>query len=277
MGDAVGYHPFLLKGKHTLTINLTDKVALVTGSARRVGKKIAIALAQKGVHILIHYNRADDDTLRDTLQDIKSHGVQAFAIQADISQPEGITEIMDALKEHFGRVDILVNSASAFPSGHLLDVTLDSWELTMNVNLRAPFLLTQQCARLMQENDPSGGSIVNIVDQGATMPWPRRPIHGVSKAGLWMLTQVSAVILAPAIRVNAILPGPVMKSSDGMSDEVWAHLGDNLPMRRTGKGEDVAEAVIFLAEQDYITGGLIHVNGGEHLTYPNHSLPNPNN
>lgn len=251
-----------------MQLDLNGQVALVTGAAHRVGKKIAIALAQEGVNILVHYHSTDEDTVRETLHDLKSYGVDAFPVQADISQPQGIASVMDTLKEEFGRVNILVNSASVFPSAHLLDVSLESWELTMNVNLRAPFLFTQRTARMMQENDPSGGVIINICDQGADAPWPQRPHHGISKAGLWMLTQVSALSLAPDIRVNAIVPGPIMKTNDGMSDEQWAKFGERLPLKTTGNPEDVARAVVWLAQQSFITGAKIHVNGGEHLTYP---------
>lgn len=253
-----------------MRIDLTDKVAIVTGSAHRVGRVIALELARQGVNILLHYHSAEPEQVRSTMHDIKSFGVDAFSVQADISQPEEINKITEAVMEHFGRLDILVNSASVFPSGHLLDVTVDDWNRTLNVNLRAPFLLTQQAAKLMRENDPPEGVIINIVDQGATAPWPSRPHHGISKAGLWMLTQVSAVSLGPDIRVNAIVPGPVMKTNDGMSDEAWAHFGDNLPLKRTGTPEDVGRAVAYLASESFLTGTLIHVNGGEHLQYPKH-------
>jgi len=252
-----------------MPIELAEQVALVSGAAHRVGKAIALSLAQVGVHILVHYNQADDDTVRDTLRDIKSLGVDAFAVQADISEPEGVTQVIAALQEHFGRINILVNSASVFPAGNLLDVTLDSWNLVMNVNLRAPFLFTQQAARLMQENIPAGGVIINICDQGADAPWPTRPHHGISKAALWMLTQVSAVALGPDIRVNAIVPGPVLKPP-GKSDEDWARIGEPLPLKTTGSGEDVGRAVIYLAQEPFITGAKLQVNGGEHLHYPRH-------
>lgn len=249
-----------------MVIDLSNQVALVTGSAHRVGRAIAEALARAGAHLLIHYHSATEDQVRDALQTVKSFGVEAHVIQADISQPEGVTQVMDAVREHFGRLHILVNSASVFPAAHLLDVTLESWDVTMNVNLRAPFLFTQQAARLMQANDPAQGVIINICDRGVDGPWPKRPHHGVSKAALWALTQVSAVSLAPAIRVNAIIPGPVMKTNDGMSDETWRQMGEALPLKRTGSGDDIGRAVVYLAAEGFITGTLLHIDGGEHLT-----------
>lgn len=249
-----------------MRLDLTDHVALVTGSAHRVGRAIALELARTGVHVQLHYHNSSPDQVRDTLHEIKAYGVNAFACQADISTPEGVVSLVDALKENFGRVNLLVNSASVFPSGHLLEITLESWEQTMNVNLRAPFLLTQAIAKIMLENDPQGGAIVNIVDQGVDGPWLKRPHHGISKAGLWALTQVSALSLAPHIRVNAVLPGPVMKTNDGMTEDTWRQMGQALPLKMTGEGADVGRAVVYLASESFLTGVLLHVNAGEHLT-----------
>ena len=248
---------------------ITDQVALVTGSAHRVGKAIAIALAKEGLHIMVHYNSSDPQAVRETLHDIKSEGVDAFECQSDISKPEGVEQLMESLKERFGKLHILVNSASVFPTKNFMDISVEEWDLAMNVNLRAPFLLSQAAATLMQQNDPVGGSIINICDQGAFAPWPKRPHHGISKYALWMLTQVSAVSLAPYIRVNAVVPGPVLKST--MSDEAWQKLGEDLPLRTTGTAEDVARAVVYLVRESFITGAKIEVNGGEHLLYPKHA------
>ncbi|MEL6405825.1 MAG: SDR family oxidoreductase [Chloroflexota bacterium] len=251
-----------------MKISLTDKVALVTGSARRVGRQIALELAGQGVNIVVHYNSSNDDAVRDTVRDIKSKGVDAIAIQANIADPEAIPPMMERIKEHFGRLDILVNSASVFPSRQFMDISVEEWDLAMNVNLRAPFLLTQHAARLMNDNEDRKGAIVNICDQGAFAPWPKRPHHGISKYGLWMLTQVSAVALAPHIRVNAIVPGPVLKA--GSTDEGWRKIGEGLPMRTTGNADDVGRAAVFLLSEDWLTGTKIEVNGGEHLLYPKH-------
>lgn len=251
-----------------MKVDLTGKVALVTGSAHRVGKAIALALADEGVHIVVHYNSTDPDIVRDTVQEIKSKGVRAFPIQANLSNPAEIPALMIEIKEHFGKLDILVNSASVFPTRNFMDISVEEWDLAMNVNLRAPFLLTQQVARMMQENDSLGGAIVNICDQGAFAPWPKRPHHGISKYGLWMLTQVSAVSLAPHIRVNAVVPGPVLKAK--MNDEEWNQLGQELPLRKTGQADDVGRAVVYLLSEDFLTGTKIEVNGGEHLLYPRH-------
>jgi len=245
-------------------IDLTEKIALVTGSAHRVGKSIAQELADRGANIVVHYHSSDDDTVRDTLQDIKSLGVDAIAVQADVSTQQGVGKLFSSVVQHFGRLDILVNSASIFPKGELLDIGLDDWNQTLAVNLTGPFLCTQAAAELMQKNTPPGGSIVNILDRGALSPWPERAHHGISKAALGMLTQTSAISLAPSIRVNAVLPGPVMKPED-LSDEQWRKTGEKTALQRTGAGEDVARAVAYLVSESYVTGTTIHVNGGRHL------------
>jgi NAD(P)-dependent dehydrogenase (short-subunit alcohol dehydrogenase family) len=247
--------------------DLTDQVALVTGSAHRVGRFIAIELARCGANIMVHYNNSSPEAVRDTMQEIKSMGVDAFSVQADIGTAEGVTAIFSAVREQFGRLNVLVNSASNFQKRHILEVTLEDWQETMNVNLTGPFLCTQAAAAMMRENHPSGGVIVNICDKGSIKPWPEYAHHGISKAGLLALTQVCAVSLGPDIRVNAVIPGPVMKPARrDMSDEQWQAVGKTTALQRTGAPEDVARAVAYLAMEDFITGTVIHINGGEHLT-----------
>lgn len=248
-----------------MRVDLTEQVALVTGGAHRVGKAIALELARRGADILVHYGTSAE-AATETVREIKSLGVNAFSVQADLSTQAGIETVFSALHEHFGRLHILVNSAANFQQRELLEVSLPEWEETLAINLTAPFLCTQAAAALMRENDPSGGVIINILDKGALEPWPKYAHHSVSKAALWMLTQVSAVSLGPDIRVNAVVPGPVMKpAGNTMSDAEWAKLGNRTPLKRTGTPEDVARAVAYLASEDFITGAAIPVNGGEHL------------
>ncbi len=248
-----------------MRIRLTDQVALVTGAAHRVGRAIALELARQGAHILVHYGQSAQ-AAQETVREIKSLGVDAQAVQADLAEPESIAALFTALEEFFGRLDILVNSASNFQKREFSAVTLADWQETMAINLTAPFLCTQAAVPIMRRNDPPGGTIINILDKGALQAWPAYPHHSVAKAGLWMLTQVSAASLGPDIRVNAVLPGPVMKpAGSGMSDADWQALGKRVPLQRVGAAEDVARAVAYLASEDFVTGTLIHVNGGEHL------------
>jgi NAD(P)-dependent dehydrogenase (short-subunit alcohol dehydrogenase family) len=248
-----------------MQVDLTERVALVTGSAHRVGKAIALELAKNGVNILVHYHSSEESTVRETTQEIKSYGVDAYAVQADVSTNEGVKTVFDAVKENYGKLDILVNSASIFSANTFMNVTLDDWNKSLSVNLTAPFLCMQAAARLMQDNSLEGGSIVNILDYGAVNPWPDRVDHNISKSGLYMLTKVGAMSLGEYnIRVNGVLPGPVMKDA-GTSDEQWQQIGQRSPLGRTGNAGDVARTVVYLVSENYITGTVVKVNGGEDL------------
>lgn len=248
-----------------MRVDLTEQVALVTGGAHRVGKAIALELARRGADILVHYGTSAE-AATETVREIKSLGVDAFSVQADLRTQAGVESIFTALQEHFGELHILVNSAANFQQRELLEVSLEDWQETMAINLTAPFLCTQAAAAIMRANDPPGGVIINILDKGVIQPWPKYAHHSVSKAGLWMLTQVSAVSLGPDIRVNAVIPGPVMRpAGKKMTDAEWAKVGERNPLKRTGTPEDVARAVAYLASEDFITGAAIPVNGGEHL------------
>ena len=246
-------------------MELAGKVALVTGAAQRVGKAIALELARHGAHIALHYGTSPPDVVDQTLHEIEALGVQAFPVRADLSDPEYCKLTVAATNTFYGRLDILVNSASNFQRRRLLEVSLEDWNTTLAINLTAPFLLTQSAATLMQHNDPPGGVIINICDQGALAPWPDFAAHGISKAGLLALTQLSAVSLAPHIRTNAIIPGLVLKP-ESMPDSRWQALAAATPLQHPGSAEDVARAVAYLAREPYLNGAVINVDGGEYLT-----------
>lgn len=248
-----------------MQVDLKGKVAVVTGAAHRVGKAIALELARRhAMHIVVHYNSTHPD---DALREIRALGVGAEAYRADISTQAGVDGLFDAAMRHFGHVDVLVNSASVFPAGTLDETSLDLWKNTLDVNLTGPFLCIQAAARLMQKNDPMGGSIVNICDVGLSRPWAARAAHGISKSALGMLTQTAAVNYAPHIRVNAVMPGPVL-APDGMPASRWQKIGEDFTLLgRAGLPEDVARAVAYLVGEDFITGATLPVNGGEHLKW----------
>ncbi len=250
-----------------MRIELKDKVALVTGSARRIGRAIALELAKHGVHIMVHYHRSNPAQVRETLQDIKSLGVMAFAAGADLSQSAGVEQLFQEFRRRYDRLDIVVNNAAVFQQRDFLDVSLEDWDLTMALNLRAPFLITQRAAVIMREKPEPGGTIINICDTGVDGPWRKYPHHGISKSALWMLTRVSALSLAPTIRVNAVVPGPVLKTDrQDLTDAAWAKVAERIPLQRTGSSGDVARAVVYLCQEDYASGALLHLTGGEHLT-----------
>ena len=244
-------------------IELKGKVALVTGSARRVGKHIALELARQGVHQVIHHSNSDQDA-EVTATEIRALGVDVLIFKTDLRKPDRIEKMFAAVQQRFGRLDVLVNNASSFKSDNILDMSLEDWYHAIDVNMTAPMLCSQHAARLMNKQG-EGGAIINITDMSAFQPWKLFPQHSVTKAGMVMLTEVLALSLAPGIRVNAIAPGPVLRDQ-GNSPEKWEQIGKRLPMQRTGEPEDVARAVVFLATQPFITGVTLPVNGGEHLT-----------
>jgi pteridine reductase len=244
-----------------MQVELAGQVALVTGAARRVGRAIARELAQAGAHVLVHHHTAPAE---EVVAELRSYGMEAHAVQADLSKPAGVSALFEGLQRHFTRLDILVNSASNFQKRRLMEVTLEEWRETMDTNLTAPFLCTQAAVRLMQAQTPRGGVIINICDKGALDPWPDYAHHGISKAGLLALTKVTAASLGPDIRANAIIPGLVMKP-DTMPEERWLRFAEAVPVGRPGSAEDVGRAVVYLAGERYLNGVVLHVDGGENL------------
>ncbi len=243
-------------------LDVKNKVALVTGSARRVGQAIALELARQGMIQVIHHGHSDAEA-DETARMIRDLGVQAMIVKADLSQPAEIQRLFESIRQQFGRLDVLVNSASNFKNGNILDVSLDEWRSVLDVNLTAPFLCSQQAARLMRETG-TGGVIINILDNSALHPWKNYPHHTVSKAGLRALTEVLALSLGPDIRVNAIASGSVLRH-ETISPERWGQIGSRLPLGHSGDPADIAQAVVFLASQPFITGVILPVDGGDNL------------
>lgn len=251
-------------------MDLTGKVALVTGGAHRVGKAIALALAREGANLVIHYG-SSENVAQQTVAEITTSGLEAISAQADLRDPARIEALFEIVQNHFGRLDVLVNSAASFQKRPFEQIGLDDWEQVMAVNLRAPFLCTQHAAPLMrfEHSGDEAGLIINIADLSGVYPWIGYAHHGVSKAGLIHLTKATARELAPQIRVNVIVPGPILPPP-GMSPdgEKWRRVSGVVPLGRAGDPKNVGQAVVFLAHNDYVTGATIEVDGGEHLLGP---------
>jgi NAD(P)-dependent dehydrogenase (short-subunit alcohol dehydrogenase family) len=244
--------------------DLSHKVALVTGAAHRVGRSIALALAAAGAHVVVHHYQSTA-AAQDTLNAIRQFGVRALPVQADQSDPAAVRAVFETVDAAFGRLDILVNSASMFQRSDFLTLEAADWQRTLDVNLTGPFLMSQHAARIMQRQTPPEGVIVNILDNIGLQPWPDYTAHSVAKSGLHMHTRLLARRLAPDIRVNGIVPGPVLKP-EVLPDARWQAIGAQNPLERTGTPEDVARAVTFLIEAGFITGAILNVDGGEWLT-----------
>ncbi|MBN1122765.1 MAG: SDR family oxidoreductase [Anaerolineae bacterium] len=247
-------------------MKLDGKVALVTGSAKRVGRGIALALAEEGASIVVHYGGSREAATQ-TVSEIETLGVEAFSLSADLADPDQIAALFAAIDERFGRLDILVNSAASFVKQPFDSITVEDWDQVMKVNLRAPFLCSQYAARMMITSErESPALVVNIADLSGVNPWIDFVQHGVSKAGLRHLTAILARELAPDVRVNTLTLGPILPSPHTDPEgPVWKRIVERLPMKRSGSVEEVGQAVVALAQNDFVTGAELAIDGGEHL------------
>jgi NAD(P)-dependent dehydrogenase (short-subunit alcohol dehydrogenase family) len=240
-------------------MDLTGKIALVTGAAKRVGRAIAMSLAEAGADLAVHY-RSSEAEATETAEMIRALGRRAKLFQADLADPPQIESLFAAVGEAFGRLDVLVNSAAVYHRTPLESLTAEQWDLEMAVNARAPAL----CIRHAMDLFVDGGSIVNITDIAADKGWASYPAYGPSKAALQSLTKSAAKALAKRnIRVNAVAPGAILWQ--GESDELQQRVIDQVPLKRPGSPQDIAAAVTFLATSDYITAQTLRVDGGWHM------------
>ncbi len=235
------------------------KLALVTGSAHRLGKAFALTLARMGYAIALHH-RGSVDEAEHTVAEIRALSVDCLPIRADLTVPEKIDFLFSMVDEFHAPLKVVVNSAAVMPVGKPDEMELRDWDSALDLNLRAPFLISQQAAKRMTD----GGLIVNISDIGAQKAWSRYPSYTVSKAGLESLTKMLARALAPTIRVNAIAPGLVLPS-DVVTEEQWQKLVEKLPLKRAATLDEVTSALEFLINNEYITGQTIVVDGGYSL------------
>lgn len=241
-------------------MNLDGKVALVTGGARRVGGAISRALANAGADVVVNYHNSRPEA-EQTVREIEALGRRALAVQADVSRSEDVQRLVAAAMEAFAHIDVLVNSASRFDRAPLAQITPEDWDCVLDTNLKGPFMLSQAAAPALRER---GGCIINIVDLSAFQAWPSYVHHAVSKAGLLHLTRCLARALAPHVRVNAIAPGTVLPPDDFDGSDNVAGM-DRRVLERAGRPEDVADAVLYLAGAQFVTGEVLVVDGGRRL------------
>lgn len=243
-----------------MTFALAGRVALVTGAGRRVGRAIAVALAARGMRIAVHHHasREEADQL---VQELKAAGGEGWAVTADLRDAAEAERLVRDTAAHFGALDVLVNSAASMVRTPVADVTVEQWDEIMALNLRAPFFCARAAARVMGTR---GGSIVNIADLAGLEAWPAYVPHGISKAGVIHMTTELALALAPHIRVNAIAPGAVMLPASWSAADA-EHLAKTTPLGRIGNANDVARAVLYLLEAEYVTGDTLIVDGGRHI------------
>lgn len=243
-------------------MDIRNKIILITGSAGRIGKAIALLLAQKGARPVIHYHSSRDKA-RETAGEIAAIGQPPLVVQGDLSQPESWLKIRDEILDAFGRVDVLVNNAAVFYKTPLRDVTEAQWDHLLNVNLKSVFWGCKILGEVMQRQE--GGKIINISDVAGEQVWTNYLPYSVSKAGVIALTKGMAKALAPHVTVNVITPGMALPA-ESIAEENLEILREEIPLKRFGSAEDVAGAVAFLIEgSDYMTGAEIKIDGGRTL------------
>lgn len=242
--------------------SLAGKVALVTGAGKRLGRAVALRLATEGADVAVHYHSSAKDA-QTAVREIEGLGRRAAAVQADLGTVDEIRRLVDEAGKHFGRLDVLINSAANFLPGSVISTTEEVWDASLDTNVKAGFFCAQAAAPLLRR---SKGVIVNFADAGGLLGWPGYISHSVSKAGMVMLTKVLAKALAPEVRVNAIAPGTI--SMPGDPPEWEADFVKLAPLQRTGKPSDIADAVSYLVHAEFMTGHILVLDGGRGLGPP---------
>jgi len=241
-------------------VEIKDSVIMISGGALRVGKHQALHLAGIGANISFCY--LPGEPWDETLKEIEALGVKAIAVELDVRDTVAAKKWVSKTVSEFGRIDVLINSASVWLKKPVLDITEEEWDLSIDVNMKAPFFLSQFAAKEMKKK--GRGVIINITDCSAFQVWPEYTPHGAGKAGLVNTTKYMAWELAPDIRVNAIAPGTVLLPPNYTpAVEKWAN--DMSVLGRIGNPEDVAKTAAFIIESDYATGAVYYMDGGMRL------------
>ncbi|MPY76444.1 MAG: SDR family oxidoreductase [Alphaproteobacteria bacterium] len=239
------------------------KVALVTGAARRIGRAIALDLAQNGWAVGVHYSRSGGDA-DSVVAEIRKAGGAAVALQADLAVEGDAQALLQRATDALGPIGCLVNNASTFRRDEVDSADRASWDAHLETNLRAPFVLIQSMARLLPAAE--NGVVVNMLDQRVWNLTPHFLSYTLSKSGLWTLTRTLALALAPRIRVNAIGPGPTLPS-ERQSEEQFRRQYESVPLRKPVAVPEICEAVRFLISAGSMTGQMIALDGGQHLAW----------
>jgi len=243
---------------------MMPKVALVTGAARRIGLAVAEHLGRHGYKIVIHCSAASLDEAKAASACMAKEKIDAAIVTGDLTDPAAPADIIAAAGRPFGPLGLLVNSAAIFEDDSARAIDLEVFERQLAVNLRAPLLLAQHFATQLPQ--AAEGAVVNIIDQRILRPSPQFFSYGISKAALWAATQTMAQTFAPRIRVNGIGPGPVLPN-DAEGEAGFAAEVAKLPLHHSVAPQDIAEAVLYLAEARSVTGQLLAVDSGQHLAW----------
>ena len=242
-----------------MTAPLLNRVALVTGAGTRLGRAVAVRLAQEGADVVGHYRSSEADARR-VVAEIEKLGRRSGAIPADLTRVPEIKTLVQQAAVQFGRLDILVNNAATFVRTEFAATSESLWSESLDTNLKAPFFCSQAAAPLLKQ---TRGAIVNFADLAAFLAWPGYIPHCVSKAGVVMLTKCLAKELAPEVRVNAIAPGTITMPGD--PPQLESDFIRRAPLQRTGTPADIADAVMYLLTASFLTGHVLILDGGRTL------------
>lgn len=251
-----------MSGRRLQGGGLHGHVALVTGAAKRIGREVALELAEAGFHVVVNYKTSHGDA-KEVVERIRALGVESLAYRADVSSPVAVRSMFERIDKRFGRLDLLVNNAGIFYPAKWDRLTTEDWDRILGTNLKGPFFCAQAAAKLMMRR--KRGHIINISSLGGIQAWPGYMHYCSSKAGLIMLTKCLAKALAPHILVNSIAPGTILFPGEERNPEMMK-IVRSTPLKKGGDARDIASIVVFLAvENKFMTGQLIVADGGKSI------------
>jgi NAD(P)-dependent dehydrogenase (short-subunit alcohol dehydrogenase family) len=241
-------------------MQIQGTTALITGASKRLGRAIAMELGRRGGQLAIHHRSKDSEPdALETLRLVRSAGGDGAVFHAELRDQHQLDDMFDGIRARFGTLQILVNSASVFSPATADETTEAHWDEQIDSNAKAPFFVAQRAARLMKQ-----GKIINMADVAGEVIWPGYLAYSISKAALLAVNRGLARAYAPDIQVNAIAPGPVLFPLYYTEEQKRSAVERTL-LKREGSPQDIVNAVMFLIENDYITGEVIHVDGGRHI------------
>lgn len=239
---------------------LQGRVALVSGAGKRLGRAVALRLAAEGADVAVHYGKSEAEA-QEVVREIEKLGRRATAFGAELRDVAAVRALVARIVGQFNGLDILINSAANFLETKFSETTEESWDRSLDTNLKAPFFVTQAAAPYLEKSGK--GVVINFADIGGLLGWKEFLPHSVSKAGVIMMTRILAKELAPRVRVNAIAPGTITMPGDPTEWEV--DFIRRAPLQRSGTPDEIADAVMYLATAEFVTGQVLVVDGGRTL------------